>query len=80
MILELFAAQNEVLESLCADYAAKSSALVDALRSEGLFEVEAPPDGGYFMWVKLPDGVSADALLPVAVSYTHLTLPTKAEV
>ena len=39
-------AQNEVLDSLCADYAEKSSALVDALRAEGLFEVEAPPDGG----------------------------------
>ena len=68
-------AQNEVLDSLCADYAAKSSALVDALHAEGLFEVEAPPDGGYFMWVKLPDGVSADALLPVAEAHGVVFLP-----
>ncbi len=25
-----------------------------------------PPEGGFFMWLELPDGMSADALLPVA--------------
>ena len=25
-----------------------------------------PPQGGFFMWLELPDGMSADALLPAA--------------
>ena len=67
--------QREWLERLTSDYAAASGALVDALRAEGVFEVEAPPDGGYFMWVKLPDGVDADALLPVAEQHGVVFLP-----
>ena len=49
---------------LRATYAARRDALVDALR-EAIPEAEfAVPDGGYFVWLRLPGGLDARALAP----------------
>ena len=51
------------VERLRAAYRARRDALVDALREtvgdRARFEV---PDGGYFVWVRLPEGVQSDGL------------------
>ncbi|GAA0739428.1 PLP-dependent aminotransferase family protein [Dactylosporangium roseum] len=45
-------------------YNSQRDALVAALRAEGL---DPPlPDGGWFVWLPLPDGLTASALLPRA--------------
>jgi DNA-binding transcriptional MocR family regulator len=53
---------------LRAVYAPRRDALVDGLR-ETLPEGSrwTRPDGGMFVWVRLPDGWDADALLPAAL-------------
>jgi DNA-binding transcriptional MocR family regulator len=48
-------------------YRAQRDALVEALRTE-LPEVSAPA-GGWFIWLRLPDGVSARRLLPIAEAH-----------
>lgn len=49
-----------------ARYAAQRDSLVGALRT-ALPDLAVPsPDGGWFVWLRLPTGVSASALRPVA--------------
>jgi 2-aminoadipate transaminase len=54
------------IAALRANYAAKCELMAGALRRElpGASFVE--PDGGFFIWLRLPDGVTASALGPVA--------------
>lgn len=49
--------------SLRSAYQARRDTLVAALRPA--FDV-SPPHGGWFVWLRLPDGVTATKLLPVA--------------
>jgi len=50
-------------------YKAQCQAMLDALKTDmaGLDVVWNSPDGGMFLWVRLPEGVSAVDLLPKAV-------------
>ncbi len=50
-------------------YKAQCKAMLDALKTDmaGLDVVWNSPDGGMFLWVRLPEGVSAVDLLPKAV-------------
>ncbi|MBW6438693.1 PLP-dependent aminotransferase family protein [Actinoplanes hulinensis] len=51
---------------LRASYRTQRNALVDALRKH-LPQLDVPsPAGGWFVWLRLPAGVTAEALLPVA--------------
>ncbi|EOD42132.1 putative aminotransferase [Emiliania huxleyi CCMP1516] len=62
---ELLEAEQDEARALCA-----------ALRAEpGLFRVETEPLGGFFCWVRLPEGVDATELLPVAERHGVLFLP-----
>lgn len=54
------------LESLKQVYAARTAVLCDALRTRMPDVHFTVPYGGYFVWVTLPAGESAAALLPIA--------------
>ncbi len=56
-------AYAEHVTSLRSAYQARRDTLVAALRPA--FDL-SPPDGGWFVWPRLPDGVTATKLLPVA--------------
>jgi len=72
---KLAGGQKAVLEELRADYSLCCTALCTALRQAGCFEF-SEPRGGFFVWVKLPAGVRASALLPLAErSHSVLFLP-----
>ena len=58
--------QDEVLRDLCADYRVSCEAVCDELERAASGFVFERPSGGFFVWVRLPAGVSATALLPVA--------------
>ncbi|SDT57336.1 aminotransferase-like domain-containing protein [Actinoplanes derwentensis] len=47
-----------------SEYRAQRDVLVSALRAD--FATVESPAGGWFVWLRLPDGVTADALLPLA--------------
>jgi 2-aminoadipate transaminase len=57
--------QDVVLAQLCAEFATGCAALCDALEAAGCFTFHRP-QGGYFVWVALPDGVTTEALVPHA--------------
>ena len=67
-------AQAAHVEHLRADLSAGCGALCSALSAAGSFEFETPC-GGYFVWVRLPEGVGAAALLPVAERHGVTFLP-----
>jgi len=72
----LEAEQDEVVAGLAETYRGSARALCAALRAEpGLFRVETEPLGGFFCWVRLPEGVDATELLPVAERHGVLFLP-----
>lgn len=54
------------LDALKVVYAQRAAALCDALRDALPDASFVQPHGGYFVWVQLPRGVQAEALLPVA--------------
>ena len=66
--------QHAVMRELTADYKKSCTALCAALRAAGCFEFHEPA-GGFFVWVRLPAGVTTDALLPVAESAGVVFLP-----
>ena len=57
-------AYEDHLRAVRERYAAQRDALVAALRRAGAGVL--PPDGGWFLWLRLPAGRSATALLPAA--------------
>ncbi|MGE5140882.1 MAG: PLP-dependent aminotransferase family protein [Rudaea sp.] len=59
--------QQEHLAALRATYRARAAAMSEALRRElgGSISFQEPR-GGYFFWLKLPEGMDADKLLPAA--------------
>lgn len=75
IVSELLAdgSQREALQELRADYATGCAALCAALDA-ACFEF-VRPRGGYFVWVRLPEGVSATALLPVCERHGVAFLP-----
>jgi len=65
-----FAAEGHLdthIASLRRHYAAKCATMIAALRRE-LPELSfVPPDGGFFIWLRLPEGMSTHKLGPVAL-------------
>lgn len=56
------------LRRICRLYRGRRDAMLDALSRYMPADVQwVSPRGGLFIWLKLPDGVSADELCPVAV-------------
>lgn len=56
------------IKVICTDYKAKRDVMLDAMREnfpEGVTWTE--PDGGLFLWIKLPTHISAKELLPKAI-------------
>jgi len=67
------------LQRLIHDYCLSCDVLVRALKkSAGELELVAEPSGGFFAWVRLPQGLSADRLLPIAERYGVVFLPGRA--
>jgi 2-aminoadipate transaminase len=54
------------IDALRANYAAKCELMARALRRELPAASFVEPDGGFFIWLRLPEGVTASALGPVA--------------
>lgn len=66
---------DQHIAGLRRHYAAKCDTMAAALRREvpdGQFVV---PDGGFFIWLRLPEGVSATALAPVGLGLGVEVLP-----
>lgn len=62
------------LKSLCAIYRARRDAMekaIDAYFPEGT--KRTAPDGGYYIWVELPEGLDGRELLPAANEETKIT-------
>jgi 2-aminoadipate transaminase len=57
------------IAALRAHYAAKCDLMAAALRARLPDASFATPDGGFFIWLRLPDGVRASALAPVALRH-----------
>lgn len=58
------------LPELRAHYQRKRDAMSDALKRTLAGRVTwDPPRGGFFLWVRLPDGLNAERLLPIARSH-----------
>lgn len=55
------------IAALRANYAAKCDLMAAALRREIPDATFVAPDGGFFIWLRLPEGVQASALLPLAL-------------
>jgi 2-aminoadipate transaminase len=56
------------IEALRARYSEKCDMMLEAIAREIPGATMARPDGGFFVWLRLPPGVSATALVPVALS------------
>lgn len=64
------------LEGARAFYQARRDAMLAALEREMPEGVAwTRPDGGFFLWVTLPEGMTAEALLPVAIDHGAGFLP-----
>ncbi len=63
------------IAGLCTHYAAKCDLLAGALRREIPDSSFVAPDGGFFIWLRLPEGVGATALGPVALRHGVEVLP-----
>lgn len=57
------------IKALCAHYAAKCELMAAALRKHLPDASFVMPDGGFFIWLRLPDGVLASQLAPVALRH-----------
>jgi DNA-binding transcriptional MocR family regulator len=67
------------LSHLVRDYSSACDAMIRAVRSAAPdLSIVSEPRGGFFAWVQLPAGVSADALLPIAERHGVLFLPGRA--
>ncbi|RRR67519.1 MAG: PLP-dependent aminotransferase family protein [Candidatus Viridilinea halotolerans] len=56
-------------------YAAKCALMANALRRELPEATFVMPDGGFFIWLRLPEGVKSSALYPVAIEHGIEFLP-----
>jgi 2-aminoadipate transaminase len=61
--------------ALRSHYAAKCATMAAALRRELPEASFVLPDGGFFIWLRLPEGVSANELEPVALQHGVEVLP-----
>ena len=68
-------AQADLLALLKRDYAASSRALCAALRRSDHCTVLVEPEGGFFVWCTLPEGITAESLLPIAERHGVVFLP-----
>jgi DNA-binding transcriptional MocR family regulator len=66
--------QDVFLEHLRATYRESCSAMCDALEAAKCFRFHRP-QGGYFVWVELPDGVTSDVLFSLAAARGVAFLP-----
>ncbi len=78
-IVERFIVSGEMdkyLKVICSNYQERRDLMTDALSKyapPGL--IWNSPAGGYYLWVKLPDGLSADALATLAAEKGVAVLP-----
>jgi 2-aminoadipate transaminase len=64
------------IAELVQAYRHKRNVMLDAIKRELPTEVRyIHPEGGFFVWCRLPDGMRASALLPVAVQHGVEFLP-----
>lgn len=56
------------IATVCAALGERASLLAAALRRELPQATFNEPDGGYFLWVDLPDDIDVDALMPAAAA------------
>jgi 2-aminoadipate transaminase len=64
------------LESLCPVYGQRANAMLDALKLHMPAGTRwTTPEGGMFLWVELPAGLSGDALLPKAIEQKVAFVP-----
>lgn len=63
------------IAALCSHYAAKCAMMAAALRREIPAASFVLPDGGFFIWLRLPAGLSASDLDPVALRHGVEILP-----
>jgi DNA-binding transcriptional MocR family regulator len=54
---------DKILENLQASYRDRVERLVNKLKSEPRIEIVCRPLGGYFLWIKLPEGVISENFL-----------------
>ena len=66
--------QDKVLRVLREEYRLGCTALCDALDEQECFRFHRP-SGGFFVWVRLPEGVTATALKPKAAERGVVFLP-----
>lgn len=67
------------LDHLVRDYSTACDAMVRAVRAAAPdLTLVSEPRGGFFAWVLLPEGMSADALLPIAERHGVVFLPGRA--
>ena len=68
--------QASVLRELIVDYSRGARVLCSALQKHpACFTLLSAPRGGFFAWIRLPDGLTAQALLPVAERHGVVFLP-----
>ena len=59
---------DEYIATLCSHYSRKMQAMLEAMQSYFPPEVEwTRPEGGLFLWVSLPAGLSSSEILPAAI-------------
>lgn len=63
------------VERLRSALAARRDALVESLREHLPEATFAVPEGGYFVWLRLPGGLDARALAPAAARHAVAYLP-----
>ncbi|MBP1466894.1 PLP-dependent aminotransferase family protein [Candidatus Chloroploca sp. M-50] len=63
------------ITDLCAHYAIKCATMSQALRHQLPEATFIEPDGGFFIWLQLPQGVQASELAPVALKHGVEILP-----
>ena len=66
--------QDAFLSQLRVAYRDGCDAICDALDTANCFRFHRP-QGGYFVWIQLPHGVTSDALLPLAMTRGVTFLP-----
>lgn len=66
---------DEHIVTLCEHYAAKCELMAAALRRELPEASFVLPDGGFFIWLHLPEGVNAGDLAPLALQHGVEVLP-----
>ncbi|MFC4986493.1 PLP-dependent aminotransferase family protein [Saliphagus infecundisoli] len=70
---------EERVAKLCESYRSRRDHMLEALEGEMPSHIGwTEPDGGFFVWVTLPDGIDAEAMLPTAAAAGVIYMPGSA--